>query len=742
MNKNYTAYKTKKNQSDQSEVRAYSSSREHLADELKRLELFLGLKIPKEKQPEVEGQYTGMVMLKKEIYDLLGKDCFKDCEESLTESELIKLTEHIEKRLIASREEGVRLSLPHISKMLNLSPFEESCIIICLAPELDQKFERIYAHIQDNMVLQNPSIDMVIKLFAASEKERITLRTAFAPQAPLMRFLLECGKDFMDTRVPLIARPLKLEDWVVNFLLDYEVLDERLVQVSKILQVRGALEDIELTDIEKNIIRFMTYFSSNREGNYRRIFYLYGPDGVGKKNHAIAVCQRLGYSLIITDIEKILASDISFVEVLKLLGRHAILGNTALCFENFSAMLTEDDKYLNKLYLLMDMLVTFSPVSFILGEAPWSPALLDVHVNYIQIECPAPNEKERRAYWESASQSYELDQIINFDDLTGSFRFTLGQIQAALNHSESLAVWNGASNGLIGEADLYNACYSQSNRKLNTLAAKINTVYNWDALVLPTEQTSQLREICHQVKYRSIVYRDWGFEKRLSLGKGLNVLFSGPPGCGKTMAAEVIANELGLEIYKIDVSQIVSKYIGETEKNIAKIFLEAETSNAILFFDEADALFGKRSEVKDSHDRYANMEISYLLQRIEEYEGIIILATNLSQNIDEAFLRRLHFSVEFPFPEKAQRKLIWQGMFPKVAPLDKDIDYEFMSDKFLLAGGNIKNIVLNAAFYAAHEASSITMKHIMLAAKREYKKLGKTFLKSDYDQYYQLIEVI
>ena len=200
-------------------------------------------------------------------------------------------------------------------------------------------------------------------------------------------------------------------------------------------------------------------------------------------------------------------------------------------------------------------------------------------------------------------------------------------------------------------ADLHAACRLQSNRKLAALARKITPHYTWDDIVLPADRLRQLREICNQVKYRARVYDEWGFDRKLSLGKGLNVLFAGPSGTGKTMAAEIMAGELGLDLYKIDLSTVVSKYIGETEKNLARIFDEAETTNAILFFDEADALFGKRSEVRDAHDRYANIEISYLLQRMEEYDGIVILATNLRKNMDEAFVRRMHFTVEFPFPD-------------------------------------------------------------------------------------------
>jgi SpoVK/Ycf46/Vps4 family AAA+-type ATPase len=238
-----------------------------------------------------------------------------------------------------------------------------------------------------------------------------------------------------------------------------------------------------------------------------------------------------------------------------------------------------------------------------------------------------------------------------------------------------------------------------------------------------------------------MVYIDWGFDKKLSLGKGLNVLFSGPSGTGKTMAAEIIAKDARLDLYKIDLSSVVSKYIGETEKNLNKIFNEAETSNAILFFDEADALFGKRSEVKDAHDRYANIEIGYLLQKMEEYEGIVILATNLNGNIDDAFLRRMQFVIEFPFPDEKLRLQIWNRIFPKDAPLAEDINYKFFSERLKLAGGNIKNVALAAAFQAAEESCEIGMRQIMHATKREYQKIGKPFLRVDFEPYYKLIEL-
>ncbi len=217
-------------------------------------------------------------------------------------------------------------------------------------------------------------------------------------------------------------------------------------------------------------------------------------------------------------------------------------------------------------------------------------------------------------------------------------------------------------------------------------------------------------------------------------------LFVGAPGTGKTMAAEVIAQELRLDLFKVDLSCVVSKYIGETEKNLSRVFDEADQSNGILFFDEADALFGRRSEVKDSHDRYANIEIDYLLQRMEEYEGIVILATNFQKNIDEAFRRRLRFLVEFPLPDEKQRARIWRSVFPHETPLAADIDFAFLAHKFKITGGSIRNIALSAAFLAAQEQQEVRMFHVIRATRRELRKLGRLCVKADFDHYFEFVE--
>jgi len=259
---------------------------------------------------------------------------------------------------------------------------------------------------------------------------------------------------------------------------------------------------------------------------------------------------------------------------------------------------------------------------------------------------------------------------------------------------------------------------------LERLAQRIDAKATWDAIVLPQEERALLRQIARQVRQRGRVYEDWGFRQTMNRGLGISALFAGESGTGKTMAAEVIANDLRLHLYRIDLSAVVNKYIGETEKNLRRVFDAAEDSSAILFFDEADALFGKRSEVKDSHDRYANLEISYLLQRIEAYRGLAILTTNMKASLDHAFLRRLRFLVGFPFPAAGEREEIWRRAFPPQTPLHPKLDWTALA-RLAVSGGNIANIAVDAAFRAAHDDAPVSMAHLLGAARAECLKVEK-----------------
>jgi SpoVK/Ycf46/Vps4 family AAA+-type ATPase len=320
------------------------------------------------------------------------------------------------------------------------------------------------------------------------------------------------------------------------------------------------------------------------------------------------------------------------------------------------------------------------------------------------------------------SKADHLDKAVDAVELASRYTLTSGQIRDAVASAYNRAMQRGHP---IEMEDLFAGARFHSEVQLVDMARKIAPRYDWDDIILPPDQVQILRELVATVRGRSKVLEEWGLGQKLVSSAGVMVLFAGPPGTGKTMAAEVIAKDLGLDLYKIDLSNMVSKYIGETEKNLEKVFNEAQSSNAILFFDEADAIFGKRSGVKDARDRYANIEVSYLLQRMEVYDGVTILATNLRSNIDEAFLRRLQFAIDIPFPDEKDRLRIWQTLFPPNVPRSDDINLEEMARRFKLAGGNIRNILVSAAYLAANDGDKVTMAHLMHGTRRELQKMGR-----------------
>jgi SpoVK/Ycf46/Vps4 family AAA+-type ATPase len=400
-------------------------------------------------------------------------------------------------------------------------------------------------------------------------------------------------------------------------------------------------------------------------------------------------------------------------------------------WQGFDTLLSEDRRPSTTRFL--QDLRDDTRVMFLSGETDWEPADLPSFPSFVRVEFPRPAYSVRLKLWNKALEGWTSTET-EIAGLANKFRFTGGQIRDAAATAQNLALRRAPENPSPQLDDLLASCRLQSNRKLSTLASRITPHYTWSDIVLPADRLRQLKEICSAVEYRSIVYDQWGFDEKLSLGKGLSLLFAGPSGTGKTMAAEVIARELGLELYRIDLSTVISKYIGETEKNLSRIFDEAATSNAVLFFDEADALFGKRSEVRDSHDRYANIEINYLLQKMEQYEGTVILATNLRKNMDDAFVRRIQFTIEFPFPAYDQRLAIWQKVWPAATPRE-GLDLEFMARRFEIAGGNIRNIALSAAFLGAEDSGMVKMKHLIRATWQEHQKMGKVIMEGEFGQY-------
>jgi ATPase family associated with various cellular activities (AAA) len=714
---------------------AYTSSWEHLSAELQRLDLLIRLQLLRHRcrQPSSPlDQFRGLVVTETEVASLLAPAGIADEGDAIAQSRaeedsllavLTAIEKEIAERRALSQQEGIYLSLAHLVALFQLTPFQQNVLLLALAPQLDRKYEKLYAYLQDDVTRKAPTVDLAMTLFLSTPDQRLRARGAFDPGAALLRFnLLQIPENEAET-TPLLSRQIKLDDRMVNFFLDRDRVEARLDRAVRVLQPKEDSASRGLADRDQQCVRafIQSDFAGTTDENL--VVYCRGACRAEKEAFAEAIAADLKQRVVIADLAQLIEGLLPFDDALWLIGREALLQPAVLCFENFDSVNAEDLNSQTRLKLVFDAAKACCRHVFLFGRRSWHPRGLLNQSIFVDLYFPTPDDGDRKQLWESIAAGQFADDV-NFGAVASKFHFTRGQIEDASIAAGDLARLRPDGDGKIRTTDLEAACRAQSSQKLATLARHVKPSYTWDDIVLPEGVLAQLRELCQCVSHRYRVLGEWGFGRRLSLGKGVNALFAGPSGTGKTMGTEIIANELGMDLYKIDLSGVISKYIGETEKNLDRIFSAAEETSAILFFDEADALFGKRSEVRDSHDRHANIEISYLLQKMEEYEGLAILATNLRQNMDDAFLRRLQFVVEFPFPDEDHRRRIWQVLFPAEAPRD-EIEFGFLASQFRFAGGNIKNIVLGAAYLAAADGGRITMNHLMRATSRECQKIGR-----------------
>lgn len=473
----------------------------------------------------------------------------------------------------------------------------------------------------------------------------------------------------------------------------------------------------------------MERFLESRAGGGPVLFHLYGPGGSGRKSRILEFCSRRKRPLLILDGSYLDGDPHILRDALRecrIYGAYLFLRELP---ENWFA---EEELY--RIRLLRWML-NEANVVFTIGEKSLPPGACPEDISHLECEMGLPNYQESVALWERMLKGQELCAPAEW---ANKFLFTQGQIRQAVQNAWRYAFIRGSAR--LEREDLQKGCYYLLRDGMGKKAVKIQPCYAWDDLILPPFQKRRLKEACNQVLYKKWVYEEWGFDRKISYGKGISVVFAGPPGTGKTMAAQVMASELCLDLYRIELAAVVSKYVGETEKNLEEIFEQARKSQVILFFDEADVLFSKRMEVRDSNDKYSNMEAAFLLQKMEEYEGITILATNYLQNFDEAFKRRMKFIIDFPFPDAARREQIWRKAFPDQTPVCEDLDYEFLSAGFELSGSGIKNAALHAAFLAAAASERVSMSHIIAGIRNEFAKNGKILTKEQLGQYYMLLE--
>ena len=543
----------------------YDNSLEHLLEELRRIDLLIRLQILQFRMlgRGALDEFKGLYIEEDELDTILAEVGSGGVRPEIDRAQLTPLLDcltaleaQIATRKAASRREGTVLCLERLQAVFSLSPFDLDVLLICLAPELDLRYEKLYAYLQDDVTKKRPSVDLVLHLLCPSFEARLAVRRRFTPGCPLFKHsLLYLCDDPSQNQPPLLSKYLKVDERVVHYLLGSDELDVRLLPYAQRLLPQSQLEDLLIpTDVKYRL----TLLTREIKGE-GLIFYFHGPYGTGKQTVAEALCRELGLGLLVVDGARLLnAREVAFDLVVRLAMREALLRGAALYWQGFEALLADDKRVW--LEALLRELENRQGLTFLAGDTAWEPADALQALPFVRLEFPHPTYPERLQLWAAALQGEALcGADLDLRALANKFRFSTGQIRDAASTARNLARWRDPQHGHVTMADLAGACRLQSNRKLGTLAHKITPHYTWDDIILPADRLQQLREICNAVKYRARVYDDWGFGPKLSLGKGLNVLFAGPSGTGKTMAAEIIAGELGLDLYKIDLSTVVSK---------------------------------------------------------------------------------------------------------------------------------------------------------------------------------------
>ncbi|WP_446745331.1 ATP-binding protein [Silvibacterium acidisoli] len=575
-------------------------------------------------------------------------------------------------------------ALEHVERAFALSRFERDLLLLCAGASLESRFAAACSVLHQCKEAAWPTLGLALSTLEEPHWSAIS-------RARPLRYwkLIEVGSG------PLLQAPLRIDERLLQFLMDVPAVEERLEAVVRPMEMEAATgsahEQVRAALAHWRTSRGTPVLLISSASSVRRAFFL-------------EMCRAAGCEPYMLRASSIPAAAAERELLARIWTREYALTGKALFVR---ADESENVRHLESFFEMVD-----APVA-----VEVQPGSAEEHLEGLRLTLRASSATERRKLWvaelgpaAAAQMNGSLDRIVDQFQLDAQ----------AIRHSVSAALRE--NDGDVA-AKLWTICRQHSRRALDHVAQRLEPRTAWQDLVLPPQQTEMLRQVAIHVRRRATVNEAWGFAGRYERGLGLCVLLSGPTGTGKTMAAETIAGELDLDLYRVDLSCVVSKYIGETEKNLRRIFDAAEESSAILLFDEADAIFGKRSEVHDSHDRYANLEISYLLQRIEAYRGIAILTTNMQHALDSAFTRRIRFIVNFPFPDPAARRRIWEGIYPAQAPRG-EIDYEKLA-QLNVSGGVIRNIAMHAAYLAADDHDAIQMAHLLTAARTEYSKMNR-----------------
>lgn len=650
-----------------------------------------------------DDRFRGLYISDEEIERLLGPAVpgwppFADGADSILAS--------VEADADEAEGEGEDLRLRRLARAFELTDADVEFLLVALAPDVDARFERLFAYLHDDVSRRRASTGLALDLCPRLPQPGGG-RSRFHPDSPLVAgglLLVEEGDR------PFLTRSLRVPDRVVAHLLGDDTPDEVVAAAA------ASYAEVDFVDVG-DLVRSLRLD--------HRLFYVRMRTGAAGHAVGLRALAGAGRDCVGIDLRR-LDPGHDLAQLASAAVREARLRNGGLVAGPLDAF-AESEPGAVRVFAEAPC-----PV-FLVGSLPWDPDWSQALP--LVVEAPVPSPAERALLWQRALNGtgpLELDAAA----ATVHFRLTPEQVDAAARAARRAAA---AADRPLVTRDLQAAALAQNVAGLERLARRISPKVGWDDLVLPGKVAAQLRELVARLRHREHVLDTWGLARGSSRGRGITCLFTGESGTGKTMSAEVVAGALGLDLYVIDLSTVVDKYVGETEKNLDRVFAEADRVNGVLLFDEADALFGKRSEVKDARDRWANVEVAYLLQRMELFDGIAILTTNLRANVDEAFTRRLDAVVDFPAPDEEHRRLLWQKNLGRGIPLASDLDVPFLAGSFKLSGGNIRNIVLTAAYLAADEDGAVGMSQIIRAVEREYRKLGRLCVEGEFGAYHALV---
>ena len=717
-------------------TKAYLSAEEHLWEELRYLDMVLEHYLWRKGGIGDRKAFSrGLVITESEIKSYLNTPPFlrmSDSFDPALAAQLSTAREHIAKR-VEHTADAVTLPLEQVRRTFTLDAYEWLALLLALAVQVDTRYLRLFAFLQDDLSQKLPTVGLLEALYDQFAPESVSHAESLVSEGKMDLYFLELSEN---TGQVVLLTPLILKPQMRSFLLNRKPEEG---QTDTLLFVYRVQPDIPVFFPQQLSFLQSVYARTRREGRVT-LLPVMGKEGAGRQLLAGQLANICGCELTVLDLRL-------FLE-LSQTGQRACMQQLLLRerlqpgivyvrhadFERVSGIGGQT---------LFSMLREQLHGALICLGTPQDVKLPDDETMLLSVDLTQTSEKQRLCMWQYLTRGLPLAQDVSLEELADCYELTFREIARVVAQAseetgvsaEQCASGEKEKERCIGKQLLRKYLYQMNQSSFGELATQVRAVYSWEDILLEERQRQVLKVACERYKLKNRVGENWGLFRKNAYGNGISILLYGPPGTGKTMAAQVMANEVGVPLYRVDLSRIYSKYVGETEKNLSAIFDRAKDVNVILFFDEADALFSKRTEVSSSHDRYSNSETSYLLQKMEEYNGISILATNLYNNFDNAFLRRLTFAVHFEKPDEKMRLRLWTTILPKEVPVDPAVDFQFLAENFELSGSNIKAVLYNAVYMAASQGKALSMEHIVRSTKYELEKLGNMANMAEFGRY-------